>query len=110
MTAFSAIIKHYGDKAAIYKNSIEEEIKCFIQPVLSPSADKRVWSQMTELGERDTSRFFGFFPADAALDDAEYIICGGVYYDIVRFEMFRVMGRDSHWEAVLTKREEDYIG
>lgn len=109
MTAFSGIIKHYGDRAVICRSSTETEVRCFIQPVMSSSADKKVWGSMTELGERDTSRFFGFFPADAPLDEAEYVICGGVYYDIVRFEMFRAMSRDSHWEAVLTKREADCV-
>lgn len=105
MTTFSKIIKGYGDRALVYRGGSETEVRCFIQPVMSASADKRVWSEMTELGENDTSRSYGFFPADAEMDGAEYVICGGASHDFIRCEMHRVLGKASHWEAVLKKRE-----
>ncbi len=108
-TTFSRIIERYGDDAVLHGNGETTEIKCFLQPVMRRTHDRR-WRDMTELGEKDTSRYYAFFPADAPLDGCGYVSVGERDFDIVRKEAYIVEKRVSHWESILTVREEEYDG
>ena len=108
-TAFSEILEKYGDPVTLYFDGSSTDTTGFVQPVLSRHI-KETWSTMTELGESDTSRFYGFFPGDLSMEGCLYIDCGDVEYDIIRAEPYKVMGTVSHWEALMRKREEEYVG
>jgi hypothetical protein len=73
-----------------------------------PRTSEKMFSVMTALGEADKSGYYGYFPSDAEADDAEFVICDGVSYDVTRIEKFKIRGTVSHWEAILKKREEIY--
>ena len=108
---FSEILKQYGDEATLHLSGTDMAAKVFIQPILSNRLDRR-WREMTNLGERDTSRFYYFGPADAEIADytAAVVTCGNKTYRFLKAEPFRVEGKVSHWEGILELREALFDG
>ena len=108
MTAFTQIIKKYGDIATVHSPDGDKTLKVFLQPILTDRAVKS-WKTVTPLGQVDSARFRCFFPPDVVLDKYEqlWVECMGRKLDFVRAEPYRIGGRTSHWEAVLRVREED---
>ena len=109
MTTFAALIDAYGVEAALVHGGISEEMRAFINPILTNRSDK-TWSAVTPLGERNKARYYCFCPPQAGLDAAKdaYLIVDGKSYDFVRAEPYVVEGSVSHWEAVVKVREENY--
>ena len=108
---FSEILKRYGDDAVLNSNGTEIAVKVFIQPVLQNRLEG-TWHKMTDLGERDTSRYYYFGPADVEIKNCEetYVTCREKVYDFLKAEPFRVEGQISHWEGILEQREALFDG
>jgi len=85
--------------------------KVFIQPVIN-NTDFKYWSEMTDLGEANISRYYFFGPSDIEITDCEnsYLLCNGKEYVFLKAEPFKVEGQVSHWEGVLKIREELFNG
>ena len=112
MTVFSEILKKYGDAAVVsYGDGSLHNVKAFVQPVIRRTDGKEPHI-MTRLGETDTSRYYYFGPPDVSLGEVRdtYVVYSETKYDVVKAEMFRINGKNSHWEAVLKRREGNYHG
>ena len=111
MNWFTSILEQYGDNAIVYTNGKEHRIKAFVNPVIGERYMKK-WKSMTGLGEVDQATYYYFGPPDCEILDCEnsYLRCNGKSYQFVRAEVYRVEGKNSHWEAMLKIREEEYDG
>ena len=104
MTPFTAILARYGETASLTHGGVTSSVRAFLQPVITRRTE-RVWRDVTELGERDTSRYLAFLPPDAEAEPGDVLCTDGAEYEFLKAEKFRVRGAVSHIEAVLSVRE-----
>ena len=106
MTVFSGIINSYGDDAVIVDGTDEKPVKCLIQPIIgNKTAD--MWRKVTDIGRVDTSRWYGFF--DEEIKKGNIVRSDGEEYRVLKSDHYTVRGKVSHYEAVLVKKEKNYV-
>lgn len=103
--SFLDILNSYGEEAIVFRGDNNFSVKIFVQPVMSRHSDNE--KTFTRLGEADRAKYYYFGPPDVEIcaDEDMYVTCGEVSYDFVKAECYKVLGRASHWEAVLRLRE-----
>ena len=108
VNAFNGILSAYGEETLVTENGATQNLKTFIQPVLSKNDDGD--TDITPIGKKDTSIFYWFCPNTLNISDKNntVITAGGTDYIIIKLKPYRFKGAISHFEGVLALREEDY--
>ena len=110
MSVFAGILRKHGVPAVIDDGTTQKTVKAFLEPIMS-RAERMEWVDVTRLGERNISRWYWFGPPESDIDETKdtVITVGGTAYTVLKAAPYTVNGEISHWEAVLRKREEEYV-
>ena len=101
MTNFGRILDVYGETV---KTGGENSFKAFIQPAITGGNYKN-----TQLGTVNVGDYYIFAPAASKLERGMSVFTGDAEFVVVRAEKLRVMGKISHIEGVLKRKEHTYV-
>ena len=101
MTNFARILEVYGENVKI---DGENKTKVFIQPAVNSGNYKN-----THLGTVNIGDYYIFAPAASNLEKGMTVFAEDAEFEVVRAEKLHIMGKVSHIEGVLRRKEHTYV-